>query len=230
MGIIVSDLFSIAIDGPVAVGKTVVGKKLAKTLRFIYLDTGLMYRAVTYALLSNDIDMQKESDIIEFVENLDIAVEFSWDDQKVFVLGEDVSKFLRIRLVEDYVSFVSSINLVRSKLVHLQREIANNNSIVMVGRDIGTIVLPNADLKIFLTATEIVRASRRFSERRQTQEKIDFDTVLEGIKNRDFRDSTRDVSPLKKSPDSILLDTTEKSVEDVVCLIIELIHKMRSVN
>ena len=90
MSIIVSDLFSIAIDGPVAVGKTVVGKKLAKTLRFIYLDTGLMYRAVTYALLSNDIDMQKESDIIEFVENLDIAVEFSGDDQKVFVLGEDV--------------------------------------------------------------------------------------------------------------------------------------------
>ena len=196
-------MFSIAIDGPVAVGKTVVGKILAKKLGFYYLDTGLMYRAVTYALLTNDISMEDESSVFEFVKDLDISVEFLEEDQKVIVSGEDISKSLRIKLVEEHVSFVSSLSHVRSKLVQLQREIAENNSIVMVGRDIGTVVLPKANVKVFLTASEFVRASRRYDERKQTQQIVDFDEVLAGIQSRDLKDSTRDVSPLKKSSDEI---------------------------
>ena len=222
MDIIVSDLFSIAIDGPVAVGKTVVAKVLAKKLGFIYLDTGLMYRAVTYTVLQHNLDFRKESQIIDLIGKLRIWVESSEDVQKVIVSGEDVSNFLRLKSVEENVSYISSIRQVRSILVELQREIARNNSIVMIGRDIGTVVLPKADLKIFLTAPVRVRAARRFKETEHSQDKIDFENILDDIQKRDLNDSTRLQSPLKKAVNAIVLDTNDKTVEEVVSLIVEL--------
>lgn len=214
----------VAIDGPASSGKSTISKLIAKETDFLYLDTGAMYRATTLAFLRNNISVDDASAIDELLENLVISFKNTEDGQLVFLNGEDVTREIRDLEVTRNVSEVSAIKAVRVKLVQMQREIAVNHSIIMDGRDIGTVVLPNAELKIFLVASVKERALRRF---RENQEKgiESLEKLEEEIAHRDFLDSTRKESPLKKADDAIEIDTTSLSIQEVVSKITNLIQE-----
>lgn len=220
----------VAIDGHSSCGKSTVAKDLAKVLSIAYIDTGAMYRAVTlYALRNNliDNDIVDEKGIVESLSNISVSFTFNSETKsnETFLNGKNVEKDIRTLEVSNKVSYVSAIGSVRKQLVEWQRDMGSKQSVVMDGRDIGTVVFPNADIKIFMTASDEVRAKRRYDELTSKGENVTMDEVLNNIKERDYIDSTRAESPLRKAEDAILLDNSKMSIEDQFDRIIE---KMRS--
>lgn len=212
----------IAIDGPASSGKSTVAKIIAKQLGYTYLDTGAMYRSATFLALKNGIEMTNQEKIVQLLESNPIRFDRDENgEQLVFVGDVDVTLPIRDNQVTNNVSAVAALPLVREKLVHLQQEIAQAGGIVMDGRDIGTVVLPQAELKIFLIASVEERALRRFKENTERGIETDLETLKEEIAARDFKDSNRAVSPLKAADDAITFDTTGVSIEGVVKFISE---------
>ncbi len=215
----------IAIDGPAGSGKSTSAKLVAKKLNYLYIDTGAMYRAVTLFALRNKIIGQTEK-IIELAKSLDIVLKFIEGETQIIVNGEDVSKEIRSFEVNSNVSDISAIEGVRKILVKKQQEMGKNGGVVMEGRDIATVVFPNADLKIFLTAGIDERAKRRALEFSEKGTDIPLDKVKENLKSRDFIDSNRSASPLTKSPDSIEVDTSDITIEQQVDLILKEVERV----
>jgi cytidylate kinase len=209
----------IAIDGPVASGKTSVGKKLASNLKIFFLDTGVMYRAVTWAVLNANIPVTDEESVVALTESTDIQIlRPSCDDGRmndVLVNGEDATWKIRQPSVNQNVSEISQIKGVRQILTQKQREVAEVGDIVMVGRDIGTVVLPDADYKFFLEASVQERAIRRFEETRKRGKNISLEEIIENVRHRDNIDSNRKIAPLIPAADAIHINTDNKSVEQV---------------
>lgn len=210
-----SEKLIIAIDGPASSGKSTTAKLLAKKLSYLYIDTGAMYRAVTLYAIKNNI-LDDENKIIDLASNLNIELKFENGQTKVSVNGKDVTDEIRSLEVNQNVSPVSKIEGVRKILVQKQKQMGKNGGIVIEGRDITTVVFPNADVKIFLTATIDERAKRRALEFAQKGQQVDIEQVKQNILERDRIDSSRDVSPLTKSPDAIEIDTTNLSIAQQV--------------
>jgi cytidylate kinase len=219
--------FAIAIDGPAGAGKSTIAKMLAKKLDILYLDTGAMYRAVGLKVLDSGGDPGDPAAVISVLKHTDVAVRYENGSPKVFLDGTDVTDRIRTQRISAAASSVATIPEVRYKLVDLQRKIASDTSVVMDGRDIGTYVLPNADLKIFLTASPEERARRRWEELRQKGAVQEYNTVLQDVMSRDNNDSSRAVCPLKKAEDAVLVDTTNKTVEEVIAEIEGLLQARR---
>ena len=217
----------IAIDGPASSGKSTVAKIIAKELGYTYLDTGAMYRSATFLALKNGIEVSNQEKIVELLESNPIRFGRNENGEQLVFLGEcDVTLPIRDNQVTNNVSAVAALPLVREKLVHLQQEIAQAGGIVMDGRDIGTVVLPQAELKIFLIASVEERALRRFKENTERGIETDLETLKEEIAARDFKDSNRAISPLKAADDAITFDTTGVSIEGVVKFISEKAKEM----
>ena len=212
--------FIVAIDGPAGSGKSSISKLVAQKRKFIHLDTGAMYRAVTLEALNRKIDLADEK-CYDFLNDISII----YKDSKTYLNGVDVSKEIRSELVTANVSTVAKLKVVRDKMVFFQRESAKTGKVIVDGRDIGTVVLPNADLKIFLTASAEERAKRRFLENKEMGIDIDYETILKEIKERDYKDSNREIAPLKKASDAIELDTTKMTIAEVCNFIIKLIDE-----
>lgn len=200
----------IAIDGPAGAGKSTLAKELAKRLNITHLDTGAMYRAVTYQALLKGIDLNDEK-AFEFIEDL----HFEFNDGEMYVNGSNIEAMIRSPLTTQYVSLVASHKIVRDTLVKHQQAFANNHDVVMDGRDIGTVVLPHAKYKFFLTADATTRAERRFKEMLKKGEKVNLDDLIADIKRRDDYDSNRLLNPLKKADDAIEIDTKNKSIAEL---------------
>ena len=215
----------IAIDGPVASGKTVVGRLLAQRLGYRFLDTGSMYRAATWAALKENVDMAREEDLSRLAAGLRMEIaSVTGDGDRLLVNGEDVTDKLRDAQVEEWVSPVSKVPGVREALVREQRKLAQKGKMVMVGRDIGTVVLPEAQVKIFLVASPEERARRRYQELRSLGRVIDYARVLEELVRRDAMDTERLHSPLKSAPDAHILDTEGMKVDEVVERLVSLVE------
>ncbi|MCX7612408.1 MAG: (d)CMP kinase [Ignavibacterium sp.] len=221
------DKLIIAIDGPASSGKSTTAKLLAEKLGYLYIDTGAMYRAITLMALRNNI-VNNHEEIIKLARNLDIELKFENGQISVFVDGVDVSEDIRSLEVSNNVSPISKIEEVRKILVEKQRLMGKNGGVVMEGRDITTVVFPNADVKIFLTATIDERAKRRVKEYHSKGIDIDFEKVVENIKERDRIDSSREVSPLKKSDDAIEIDTSYLTIDQQVNAILEKVNEVLS--
>ena len=215
----------VAIDGPASSGKSTISKLIAKENHFDYLDTGAMYRVVTLAVLRNKISIDDHEAIEKLVQTIEIGFSMQDGKQSVFMNGEDVTDEIRSVEVTKNVSAVSAIKEVRTRLVHLQQEIAENHSIIMDGRDIGTVVLPQAEIKIFLVASVEERAKRRFIENQEKGIEMSYEELVEDIRRRDHIDSTRKESPLRKAEDAFEIDTTTMTIEDVVKTVTALIQK-----
>ncbi|WP_026073405.1 (d)CMP kinase [Robertmurraya massiliosenegalensis] len=213
---------SIAIDGPAAAGKSTVAKIVAKKLNYIYVDTGAMYRGITFQALQQGVDLQDESKLINLLKNTEILLKPSENGQRVFVNGRDVSAEIRNSEVTNQVSIVAKHRLIREEMVRRQKSLAAEGGVVMDGRDIGTHVMPTAEVKIFLLASVEERAQRRHTENIEKGYPSDLDTLKKEIAARDKLDSEREVAPLKKADDAIVMDTTSKSIDEVVELIMEL--------
>lgn len=211
----------IAIDGPAGAGKSTVAKRVADKLGIIYIDTGAMYRALTLKALREDIDLNNEDKLAHLAHRTDIRLEKLGDEDRVLLDDEDVSQEVRNQKVSNYVSLVAKVAAVRKQLVNLQRRMARNRGVIMDGRDIGTVVLPDADLKIFLTASVEERARRRYEELQEEDKNIGFDELKREILRRDKLDQEREVAPLKKAKDAIELDSTDLTVKEVVRQVIE---------
>jgi cytidylate kinase len=215
----------IAIDGPAGSGKSTSAKLVAKRLNYLYIDTGAMYRAVTLFALRNKL-MGNNDEIIQMAKGLDIVLNFIDGETKITVNGEDISKEIRTFEVNSNVSEISAIEGVRKILVKKQQTIGQNGGVVMEGRDISTVVFPNADVKIFLTARIDERAKRRALEFSEKGTQIPIEKVKENLENRDFIDSNRTASPLIKSPDAIVVDTSNTTIKEQVELIISEVNKV----
>lgn len=206
----------IAIDGPASSGKSTIAKILADELQLVYVDTGAMYRSLTYAALKNNVPVDNESDLIHLLNNSEITLKREGAGQLVFVNEEDVTNEIRQNDVTNNVSVVSSFAGVREEMVRRQQKLAVHTGVIMDGRDIGTVVLPNADVKIFLVASVDERAERRFLENKEKGIESNFTQLKQEIVARDEYDSNRENSPLKQAEDAVLLDTTGLSINEVV--------------
>lgn len=215
-------IYSIAVDGPAGAGKSTIAKLIAKDLEFIYVDTGAMYRAMAIYFLDHGIDAMDEKAIQKACEHVKIRIEYEQGVQQVILNEENVTGRLRKEEVGVMASKTSVYPDVRKKLVELQQELATTVSVIMDGRDIGTCVLPNATLKIYLTASVEARAKRRYDELLEKGQTADYEVIKADIEERDYRDMNREVSPLKQAEDAILVDSSNMSIEEVVATIKEL--------
>ncbi|MGX7201860.1 cytidylate kinase [Enterococcus plantarum] len=214
---------SIAIDGPASSGKSTVAKILAKKLHYIYCDTGAMYRALTYLAIQKNVDFENENGLVNLCLTHTISFKQTEKEQLVFIDGNEVTEEIRQPNVTNAVSIVAKHASVREKMVELQQTIGRLGGVVMDGRDIGTAVLPDAEVKIFLVASVEERAERRYKENQEKGIKTDFTTLKKEIEHRDYLDSTREVSPLKQAKDAVKIDTTGMNIEEVVKAIEEVI-------
>ena len=222
---------SVAVDGPAGSGKSTITKMVAKSLGFNYVDTGAMYRALTYNFLANGLDKLEEEKIKELLDKTKFKVEYADRIQYVYVNDEEVSDKIRTAEVSKFTSLFAKSPAVRDFLIDTQRNLANTNNIIMDGRDIASVVLPNADVKIFLTASVEERARRRMLDfERQGIANVDFEKVKEDIKARDCQDENRDIAPLVKVDSAILLDTTSMTIDEVVVKMTELVKSVESRN
>ncbi len=217
----------IAIDGPASAGKSTVAKLVAKKLGYVYCDTGAMYRATTYAAKKNHVAYDDDQGLKEMLEKTEIRFVPAEPEQKVFVNENEVTKTIRLPEIANNVSTVSAQKSVRADLTERQRMIAEQGGIVMDGRDIGTTVLPNAEVKIFLVASVHERAVRRFKENVEKGIDTPLDVLEKEIEERDYKDSHRKISPLTQAKDAVLVDTTSLSIEEVVAKIMEIIEKVQ---
>lgn len=218
---------SVAVDGPAGSGKSTITKMVAKSLGFNYVDTGAMYRALTFNFLSNGLDELEEEKIKELLSKTDFKVEYVDGVQYVYVNDVEVSDKIRTAEVSKFTSLFAKSPAVRDFLIDTQRNLANTNNIIMDGRDIASVVLPNADVKIFLTASVEERARRRVLDfERQGIENVDFEKVKEDIKARDWQDENRDIAPLVKVDSATLLDTTSLTIDEVVDKMTELVKNV----
>lgn len=215
-------IISIAIDGPAAAGKSTVAKLVAKKINFTYVDTGAMYRAVTLFALKNNVNPQDEKGVCALINQINIRMD---ENSNVFLNEENVTKEIRSRIVADNVSYVASYKEVRLFLIEQQRKLAKLTSVVMDGRDIGSYVLPDADVKIFQIASVKTRAKRRYEENISKQIECSYEDVEQEVVKRDYIDSHREFSPLKKADDAVEIDTSNLNVEEVVSVILNIIKE-----
>lgn len=215
--------YSVAIDGPAGAGKSTIAKLISKEMGYIYVDTGAMYRAMAVYFSKNKVNPEDESAINEAVKNVDIKIEYQNGEQQVILNGENVTGLLRTEETGNMASKTSKYKEVRSKLVELQRELAKTTDVVMDGRDIGTTVLPDAFVKIYLTASSDARAKRRYDELVAKGEQCDLSAIKEDIEKRDYQDMHREISPLKQAEDAVLLDTSDMNIEQVVAAMRDII-------
>ena len=214
--------FVVAIDGPAGAGKGTITKLVGEKLGLVNIDTGATFRCVTLNMIQEHIDIQEEEKIEEMLSKINIEIH---PDGKIYLNGEEVTYRIRENDVNNLVSPVSVLPVVRNKLLEVQRNIAEGKNVIMEGRDIGTVVFPNADVKIYLDATAEERARRRVLQNQEKGIECSYEEVLQGIKDRDKRDSTREIAPLKRAEDAIYVDSTNLSIEQVVEKIIEIIKQ-----
>ena len=210
----------VAIDGPAAAGKSTISKLVAKSLGFTHIDTGAMYRAFTSYVIDKGVDPKNEKECVKLIPEVDIVL---YPDGKVMCSGKDVTRIIREQKVSSNVSYIASYKEIRLALVELQRKMAESQSVVMDGRDIGTYVLPNADVKIFMVASVKERADRRFKENMEKGIPCTYEEIVEDVEKRDRIDSSRAFAPLKPAEDSILLDTSLLSIEQVHAAVLKII-------
>lgn len=215
---------NIAIDGPAGAGKSTVAKKVAKELSFVYVDTGAMYRAMALYLLRKGVNREDPDEIGEACQNAEISIEYQNGEQIVLLDGENVNAHLRTEEVSAMASVSSAVPRVREKLLDLQRKLARTMSVVMDGRDIGTTILPDADVKIYLTASSLTRARRRYLEYQEKGEPCDLAEIQKTIEERDQRDMTRESSPLCQAEDAVLVDSSELTIDETVEKILSVYH------
>lgn len=216
-------MINIAIDGPSGVGKSTIAKLLAEELNYTYIDTGAMFRALSVYYLANDVSPDDEAKVVELTGKAKLGMEYIDGVQHMFVNGTDVTDKLRTEKVSQTASIISQYPEVRSMLLGMQRAIAAEQNVIMDGRDIGTVVLPDAGLKIFLTASAKVRAERRYKQLEETGklEGATIDSILRDLEERDYRDSHRAAAPLKAAADAVMIDTSELTVDDVKARILK---------
>ena len=215
---------NIAIDGPAGAGKSTVAQKVAKELSFVYVDTGAMYRAMALYLLRKGVNREEPDEIGEACQNAEISIEYQNGEQIVLLDGENVNAHLRTEEVSAMASVSSAVPRVREKLLDLQRKLARTMSVVMDGRDIGTTILPDADVKIYLTASSLTRARRRYLEYQEKGEACDLAEIQKTIEERDQRDMNREISPLCQAEDAVLVDSSELTIDETVEKILSVYH------
>lgn len=211
--------YAMAIDGPAGAGKSTIAKLTAKELGLIYIDTGAMYRGVALYFIDNNIDYTDENEAKKVCDNIDITIKYEDGIQQLILNGRNVTSLIRQEQVGKAASAVAKHSCIREKLVELQRRLAEDNNIIMDGRDIGTKVLPNANLKIYLTASSMVRAERRYNELKAKNIECDINEIEKDIIARDTEDMNREISPLRQASDAMLLDTSDMNIDEVVSYI-----------
>ena len=214
--------YNIAIDGPAGAGKSTIAKLVAKEKGFIYVDTGAMYRGLAVHFLKKGIHPEEKEKIVEACKDANIEIGYENGVQRIYLNGEDITDLLRKEEVGNMASVSSAVPEVREKLLDLQRNLAKEKDVVMDGRDIGTSILPNADVKVFLTASVGTRAKRRFDELTEKGVDCDFDEIAKDIADRDERDMNRAISPLKQAEDAVLVDSSDMTIEEVTKAIVNL--------
>ena len=219
---------NIAIDGPAGAGKSTIARLAAKELGFVYVDTGAMYRAIALYLIDHDTNIEDETALKSALSQININIVYESGVQHVFLDLQDVSTEIRSEKVGNMASKSSALAPVREKLLDLQRDIAAKNDVIMDGRDIGTNILPNAELKIYLTASVDVRAKRRFDELVLHGEKPDLEDIKKGIEQRDYQDMNRDIAPLKQAEDAVLIDSSDLGIAEVVDKIVTLAKEKKA--
>lgn len=219
---------NIAIDGPAGAGKSSIAKLVAERLSFIYIDTGAMYRTMALYFMNRGINTKDQMLVESRCEEIDIRIHYENGEQQIFLNGDNVSVEIREEQVGNEASVVASYGKVREKLVALQRSMAASSDVIMDGRDIGTVVLPDADVKIYLTASSAVRAERRYKELTEKGAVCDLKKIEEDIKIRDYQDMNREISPLKQAEDAVLVDSSDMTIDQVIEEIISIVEKKRS--
>ena len=217
-------IYNIAIDGPAGAGKSTIARRVAKELSFIYVDTGAMYRAMALYLLRKEVNRDDTEQIGNICQDAEISIEYQNGEQIVLLDGENVNAHLRTEKVSAMASVSSAVPRVREKLLDLQRKLARTMSVVMDGRDIGTTILPDADVKIYLTASSLTRARRRYLEYQEKGEACDLAEIQKTIEERDQRDMTREISPLCQAEDAVLVDSSELTIDETVEKILSVYH------
>ena len=220
--------YQIAIDGPAGAGKSTIARLIAGKLGFIYVDTGAMYRAIALHFLRQGIGPEAEETVAEGLEGITVTITYEDGQQQVWLNGENVSGLIRTEEVSNMASAASSNSLVREKLLQLQRDLAYSENVVMDGRDIGTVVLPEADIKIYLTASVKTRAKRRYLELTDRGIPCNIEEIADDITQRDYRDMNRAIAPLKQADDAILVDSSDMTVDEVVEEILCICQKAKS--
>lgn len=216
---------NIAIDGPAGAGKSSIAKLVAKKMNYVYVDTGAMFRTMAYYFLTHDIDPVNETQVNDSCDRIRIEIQYQEGEQHIFLNGEDVSQEIRREEVGNAASVVAKYTKVRTKLLELQRELAARTDVIMDGRDIGTVVLPDAECKIYLTASSRVRAERRYKELKEKGEGCDLKQIEADIIARDEQDMNREVAPLRQAEDAALVDSSDMTIEEVVTRIMELAER-----
>lgn len=214
--------YNVAIDGPAGAGKSTIAKLVAKEKGYVYVDTGAMYRGLAIHFLENGIEAEEKEKIAEACKDADVTIRYEDGQQQVYLNGKNITAKLREEAVGNMASKSSAIPEVRAKLLELQRELARREDVIMDGRDIGTCVLPDADVKVFLTASVETRAKRRYDELVEKGVSCDLEEIARDIAERDERDSTREIAPLKQAEDAVLVDSSHMTIEEVVAAIVKL--------